>query len=205
MGDIILQIDYTVERAPPSNRRGKVDGVMERHLTEAAVMVAMAEWLFFQGAVEARMSPDGMHLKRFDLPAFLRSRRFEHVETTGRTGTGGLWRRGDQSLEVYPRPGLGDVVGVVDGRTIEVEAKGGVVNTSHPGQRSKLRRRLCEAVGQLMATPRGEARHIAAVPRHPETEALSHRMAARCREAGVEIALVSADGTVDLVPAEAHV
>lgn len=198
-------MDYTVERAPPPNRHGKVDGAMERHLTEAALMVAMAEWLFAQGVGEARMNPDGMHLKHFDLPAFLRSRRFEHVETAGRTKAGGLWLRGNQSLEVYPRPGLGDVVGIVDGRTIEVEAKGGIVNTLHPGQRSKLRRHLCEAVGQLMATPRVEARHIAAVPRHPETEALSRRMAARCLEAGIEIALVAADGMVELVAAKSHV
>jgi len=160
-------------------------------------MVAMAEWLFDQGAAHVRMHPDGMHLKHFDLPAFLVALGFKHGERSGKTAAGGRWLRDGRTLEVYPRPGLGDVVGEVEGQVVEVEAKGGVSNTLHPGQRSRLRRHLCEAVGQLLASDQSAARQIAAVPKHRETVALSRRMASRCRDAGIEIALVSEDGAIE--------
>lgn len=90
-----------------------------------------------------------------------------------------------------------DVVGGIDGRVIGIETKGGCIDTRHPGQRSRLRRRLREAVGQLMATPRSGARVIAA-PRHSETEAFAHRMVERRRLAGIEIAPVDEGAGVAL-------
>ena len=162
-------------------------------------MLAMAEWLFDQGAGEVAIHPDGMHLKDFDLPALLRRRGFDHAEPAGRTAAGGLWRRRNQTLTVYSRPGRGDVVGAVDGESIEIEAKGGIVNTRHPGQTSRLRKHLYEAVGQLLDTRGDAARLIAAVPRHPVTEAQAARMAPRCRAAGIEIALVDGDGQVETI------
>ena len=79
-----------------------------------------------------------------------------------------------------------------------VEAKGGIINTSNPGQKSKLRKHLYEAVGMLLDRSNKRDRLIAAVPLHPETEKIAHRMAGRCREIGIEIALVSGEGTIQL-------
>ena len=42
-------------------------------------------------------------------------------------------------------------------------------------------------------------RLIAAVPRHVETERVAQRMAKRCHAAGIEITLVSGDGSVWIV------
>lgn len=191
---------YVTERTPPPNRRGKVDGELERHLTEGAIMIALAEWLFDQGASDVTVHPDGMHLKTFDILALLQARGFRHVEPDhGKTSAGGLWLRGVHRLKVYSRPGLGDVVGVLDGTEVEIEAKGGITNTLHSGQRSLLRRHLYEAVGQLLDSRSTSRRLIAAVPRHRETEVQAKRMVARCRAAGIELALVSEDGSVELV------
>ena len=45
------------ERAAPANRVGKHEGSTECRLLEPAVMLAMADWLFEQGAHEVRIHP----------------------------------------------------------------------------------------------------------------------------------------------------
>jgi hypothetical protein len=162
----------------------------------------MAEWLFGQGAPEVRIHPDGMHMKGFDIPLWLAGRGFIRETATGRGQSSGTFRRGGHTLVVHSQPGLGDVVATLDGTEVEIEAKGGCINTRHPGQLSRLRKGLHEAVGQLMASPRGAVRLIAAVASHPETERLAQRLLPRCSRAGIEIALVNEDGTVDLVSAQ---
>ena len=87
----------------------------------------------------------------------------------------------------------------IRGDGIEVEAKGGCINTRHAGQLSKLRKHLYEAVGMLLDSRNDACRLIAAVPRHPETERVAERMAKRCHSAGIEIALVSGDGSIWIV------
>jgi hypothetical protein len=170
----------------------------EHHMSEAAVMLAMAEWLFAQGATHASMHPDGMHMKGFDIPGWLRSVGFERESTTGMRGQSGSFRRGSNTLTVHSQPGLGDVIAVVDGVQVEVEAKGGCINSTHPGRLSRLRKGLHEAVGQLMGSPRLDVRLIAAVPHHPETHKVAMRLATRCALARIEIALVNEDGSVSL-------
>ena len=108
-------------------------------MSEPAVMLAMAEWLIAQGAPEVRIHPDGMHMKGFDIPAWLAGRGYTRMTATGRGQTSGAFRRGDQSLIVHSRPGLGDVIATLDGIDVEIEAKGGCLNTRHPGQLSRLR------------------------------------------------------------------
>jgi hypothetical protein len=139
-----------------------------------------------------------MHMKGFDIPSWLTGRGFTRATVTGRGQTSGTFRRGDQTLIVHSQPGLGDVVATLNGVEVEIEAKGGCINTRHPGQLSRLRKGLHEAVGQLMASPRAQVRLIAAVPRHPETERLSQRLLPRCTRAGIEIALVNEHGEVGL-------
>ncbi len=91
----------------------------------------------------------------------------------------------------------------VQGCRVVVETKGGIVNTLHPGQKSKLRKHLYEAVGMLLDCREGAGRFIAVVPRHSVTEKIAHRMAGRCRDAGIEIALVSEEGDVQLCTEDA--
>ena len=60
-------MDFVIERIPPNSRASKCDGPLERHLPEAAVMLAVTWWLFKQGAVRVSIYPDGMHVRDFDL------------------------------------------------------------------------------------------------------------------------------------------
>ncbi len=141
-GDLIIELD------PPSNRCGKCTGGKERHLTEAAVMLAYDQ----------------------------------------------------QVIMVSSVPGLGDVVARAPGLAILAECKGGIVNTKHAGQTSRLRKGLCEAVGLLMASPKA-GRQVAVVPKTETTVRLAQRLAPRAKEAGIEIALVDELGqVVDITP-----
>ncbi|WP_445464572.1 hypothetical protein [Faunimonas sp. B44] len=159
------EMDYVTRHEPPETRRAKAQGGVEARLTEAAVMLAMASYIL-DSASEATVSihPDGEHAKRFDIPAWLRRAGFEKRESLGRTPYGGTYRRGLETVVVNPRSGVGDLVGVVDGRIVVIECKGGTINSTHAGQLSRLRSGLCEAVGLLMARPDDGAREIAAVP-----------------------------------------
>jgi len=98
---------------------------------------------------------------------------------------------------VNPKSGVGDVVGELDGRKVVVECKGGVVNSTHAGQVSRLRRGICEALGLLMAREPDGAREIVAVPETHVTRSMAERMTPRCTQVGIEIALVRRDGSID--------
>ena len=162
-------------------------------------MLAMAEWMFGLGATEVKIHPDGMHLKGFDVRGWLETEGFAKTADMGRTPAGGVYKRGEQTVIVDPRPGIGDVVAIIDGARIEIEAKGGCINSRHPGLLSKLRKHLYETVGMLLDSCNDADRLIAAVPRHTETERVAQRMSKRCHAAGIEIALVSGDGSVWIV------
>ena len=182
---------------PPLKRKPKAVGGIEERLTEAAVMLALATHILSDGRKgEVRVHPDGEHAKRFDIARWLTANRFEKVSTLGSTHYGGVYRRGEQDIIINPKSGLGDVTGVIDGRPVHVECKGGTINTSHAGQNSKLRRGLCEAVGLLMARQSDQAREIAAVPWTQMTERLAKNMTTRCAKAGIEIALIKRDGSI---------
>jgi hypothetical protein len=87
-------------------------------------------------------------------------------------------------------------VAEADGQIISAECKGGgIINTRHAGQVSRLYRGLCETVGLLMATP-SQGRQVAVVPLTDGTLRLAERLAPRCALAGIEIALVSSRGQV---------
>lgn len=190
-------MEYVTQYDPPEKRRAKAQGGVEERLTEVSIMLAMARFIL-DNATEATVSihPDGEHAKRFDIPAWLGTAGFEKTASLGSTSYGGTYQRGHETVIVNPRSGVGDVVGMVDGRSIVIECKGGTINSTHAGQLSRLRRGLCEAVGLLMARPFDGAREIAAVPWTPETERLAGRMVSRCSRAGIELALVRRDGAI---------
>ena len=178
-------VGLVTDREPPAGRASHCDGPLERHLSEAGVMLAVAEWMFGLGAEAVEIHPDGMHVKQFDMCGWLASAGFEKVAASGKTREAGRYTRNRQSLTVDFRSGRGDVVGDVRGCRIVVEAKGGCINTRHPGQVSKLRSHLYEAVGRLLDDHAGPDRLIAAVPRHTVTESIAHRMTGRCACVGI--------------------
>jgi hypothetical protein len=91
-----------------------------------------------------------------------------------------------------PRSRLGDVVAEVGDHVISAECKGGIINTKHPGQVSRLYKGLCETVGMLMATP-SQGRQVAVVPFTEGTLRLAERLAPRCALAGIQIAWSEAE------------
>jgi hypothetical protein len=194
-----LPVQYIVLRDPPPNRRLHCEGGKERHLTEAAVMIAFAMYLLEEGASTVTLHPDGEHGKKYDIRRSLEAHGFRLVSAHGRTAYGGTYQRGHQTVSVTLKPGLGDVVADVGKRHLVAECKGGIVNTRHPGQLSRLRRGLCEAVGLLMARPLNGERHVAVVPATDDTEKVARRMLPRVLAAGIEIALVGEAGAVTFV------
>ncbi len=146
-----------------------------------------------------KIYPDGEHAKQFDIRSFLASRGFERVEGRGKTTYGGRYQNSKCHIEVFPKSGEGDVVGLINGKKIVAECKGGAINTRHSGQVSKLRKGLSELIGQLMILPRCADRHIAVLPYTQETARLAERLITRCAAAGIEICLVNPSGQVSYV------
>ncbi|MFC3080145.1 hypothetical protein ACFODL_18750 [Phenylobacterium terrae] len=192
---------FLTEYEPPERRRAFASGGVELRLTEAAVMLAFALHLLEQteGTGTVYIHPDGEHAKIFDISAFLLNLGFERVEALGTTAYGGRYVREDANIIVRPASGLGDVVGVVAGRRVVAECKGGVINSNHAGQKSRLRKGLSELVGQLMLLPLDGSRQVAVLPFTDEVLRIANRLMPRCAAAGLEIALVSAEGRVDFV------
>jgi hypothetical protein len=197
-----MDIDGLItENEPPANRVGKHTGTHERHFSEAAVMLAFVAFLMRTEQVGSiTLCPDGEHAKRFDITGWLAGRGYRLVEPRGKTAYGGSYLGNDGScITVSPTSGVGDVVAVLkDGQTIIAECKGGVINTSHPGQKSRLRKGLCEVIGLLMAKTQS-GRQIAVVPQTDVTERLALSMKPRCNLAGIEIALINDVGEVAFV------
>ncbi|WP_366657441.1 hypothetical protein [Fodinicurvata sp. EGI_FJ10296] len=157
--------DLVTALSPPTNRLGKSDGEHEHHLYEGAVMVAYAmHVLRTQDTQHVRVHPDGEHGKQFDFAAWLLRRDFIKISSIGTTSYGGTYRNAaGQEITVNPKSGLGDVVAEVGNHVISAECKGGIINTRHSGQVSRLYKGLCETVGMLMATP-SQGRQVAVAP-----------------------------------------
>lgn len=91
-------------------------------------------------------------------------RGFTKISSIGSTSYGGTYRNAvGQEITVNPKSGLGDVVAEIGNRVISAECRGGIINTRHSGQVSRLYKGLCETVGMLMATP-SQGRQVAVVP-----------------------------------------
>lgn len=162
------------------------------------IMLEYAMHLLRTEAVKTiTISPDGEHGKRFEFREWFGRQGFELVASAGKTTYGGRYEDAKgRSLTVSLRPGFGDVaVELADGARIVAECKGGVVNSKHAGQLSRLRKSLCEVVGLLMAGP-AEGRQVAVVPATDVTMRLAEKLSPRCRAAGIEIALVGERGEV---------
>jgi hypothetical protein len=192
--------DLVTHREPPPKRVRACEGPMEQHLSEGAVMVAFATHLLrtVHDLKHVAIFPDGEHGKIFDFRAFLEKRGFAMTASVGTTTYGGTYSLASgQTILINPKSGLGDVVADVGGVSIVAECKGGVINTKHSGQQSRLRQGLCEAIGLSLASPIVEGRRqFVVVPHTKTTEILARRMAVRARAAGIEIALMDGRGNV---------
>jgi hypothetical protein len=189
--------DLIVELDPPPNRQGKCTGSKERHLTEAAVMLAYGMHLLrtVPQLRTVELYPDGEHAKRFEIVRWLAAQGFVLKKPQGQTTYSGTYVNGQLSILVASIPGKGDVVATTQDVAIIAECKGGIVNTRHAGQISRVRKGLCEAVGLLMARAK-VGKQVAVVPKTETTLRLAQKLAPRARDAGIEIALVDERGRV---------
>ena len=147
-------------------------------------------------ATTVRVHPDGEHGRQFDFAGWLGRHGFLKTESAGKTSYGGTYTdQAARTIIINPKSGLGDVVAAVANQTVSAECKGGIINTRHSGQVSRLYRGLCETVGLLMATP-SAGRQVAVVPFTEATLRLAKRLAPRCYIAGIELALVKSNGAV---------
>jgi hypothetical protein len=192
---------FLTKHFPPEGRRKYCENGIELKLSEAAVQLAFAFYLLEHpsGGLTVEIFPDGEHAKRFDIPKFLVQRGFRHTVSIGATAYGGRYENGPKTLVVNPKSmhGRGDVVGELAG----AECKGGIVNSKHSGALSKVRSGFNELIGQTMPMELDGSRHVAVAPRTPSSELQAARLRDRCSAAGIEIALVSEDGTVTFVSA----
>lgn len=149
--------DLIARLTAPPNRVGKHEGTHEHHLYEGAVMVAFAMHLLRTlPATEVRVHPDGMHGAQFDFTGWLAGRGFTKMSGMGTTQWGGVYSDGaGRTIIVNPKSGQGDVVAEGGDVRVVAECKGGVTNSTHAGQVSRLERGLSEAVGQLMSKAAG--------------------------------------------------
>jgi hypothetical protein len=198
--------DLITHRPPPPKREGSCEGDTEHHFSEGAIMVAFAMHLLrtVPGLARVAIHPDGEHGKQFDFRSWLQRHGFAMTEASGKTMYGGIYSSPSGKVVVVdPSSGRGDVVAETEGQNFVAECKGGVINTKHAGQQSRLRKGLCEAVGLLMASPVANGRRqFAVVPLTKTTQVLARRMAQRAGAAGIDIALVDRHGTVNVVRAE---
>lgn len=197
---------YVTDFHTTEKRSAKAEGGVERRMTEAAVMIAVAMHFMAEqrrlgeiGAVS--MHPDGEHAKQFNIIDCLSGHGFSRLNGIGSTLYGGLYGRGEDRVIVNPKSGLGDVSAVVGGQLMIAECKGGVINSKHGGVLSKTRSGLSELVGQLMVLEDNGARQLAVRPFTVQALTLAERLAPRCRKAGIEIALVEPDGRLVFVGA----
>lgn len=189
-------------KEPPEKRLAKAEGGVEHHMSEAAVMLAFAMHLFKHGAQKVSIHPDGEHGKRFEIQAWLATHGFTWREGWGTTSYAGRYLNGNLVLEVHVKPGQGDVVATIEGHPIVAECKGGIINTRHAGQVSRLRKGLHEAAGQLLTRSGIGEVNIAVAPLTNTTRDLAIKMAPRANRAGINIALVSATGVVEYCGAD---
>lgn len=100
--------DLIVELDPPTNRRGKCEG-KERHLTEAAVMLAYGMHLLrtVLNLQRVELHPDGEHGKRFEIVRWLSAQGFVLKEAQGTTTYCGTYNDGQKTIVVTTTPGKG--------------------------------------------------------------------------------------------------
>jgi len=147
--------DLVDVRSPPPKRVAFCEKGVEHHLTEGAIMIAFAMHLLqtVPDMKHVDIHSDGEHAKRFSFPSWFAAHGYERTKLQGTTSFGGVYESATtgRTILVNPKPGRCDVVADIAGRSFVAECKGGIINTRHAGQLSRLRRGLCEAVGLLLS------------------------------------------------------
>jgi hypothetical protein len=201
-----VPLTFLTDHVPPEKRQRFCENGVEKKFSEGAVQIAFALYLLSQpeGGQSVEMFPDGEHAKRFAIREYLESMGFVLEVPMGSTSYGGLYRRGEQSFTVNPKShhGRGDVVGTLKGQVVRAECKGGIINSKHSGALSKLRSGMSELIGQTMAMDDNGDRHVAVAPKTTPSLYQAQRLHKRCNKAGIEIALVSEDGSVEFITSD---
>ena len=165
-----------------------------------AVMSAFAMHLLATtpGLQRVDIHPDGEHAKRFNFSRWLERLQFFLAKQEGKNLQGGRYvSASGKEIYISFKSGLGDVVADFGNRRIVAECKGGIINTTHSGQTSRLRKGLCEAIGQSFSIPVAEGtRQFAVVPRTKTTVKLANQIWRRAKNASIEIALIDRHGSV---------
>jgi hypothetical protein len=104
--------DLIVELDAPPNRRAKCPSGKERHLTEAAVMLAYGMQILrtVPSVTAIDLHPDGEHAKRFEIVRWLAV--VPHTETTLRLAQKLAPRAKEAGIEIVLVDELGQVVEV---------------------------------------------------------------------------------------------
>ena len=114
-----------------AKRVGKSDCDHEHHLCEGAVVVAHAMHLLrLENVCKASIHAYGQHKQQFDFGGWLRRRNFTMVSSCGSTTYGGTYRNfAGQTVTVFPKSGLGDIVAYLGDHIPTAELKRGVIST----------------------------------------------------------------------------
>ena len=178
-------------------------GLPDDRMPEAEVALRLAEFILSlpnSGAM-ASVALDGASIKVgdaviFDIGRFMAGTGWEQTKEpqVGRNAWTGTYRRGDKTIRVHSRPGEGDVVAKVDGRSIVAECKKGPLVRKPGSPEYPL---LTTALGQaLLFHVASDDIVVAAVPDTPVFRKLAETWRSRplVRRAGIRIALVARDG-----------
>jgi hypothetical protein len=176
----------------------------EDRMPEAEVALRLAFWLLEhpQGEDSVEVAIDGAQVSTggqqvFALRDFLLASGWEQVSADPERWQG-TYRLDEKRLGVHSRPGVGDVVGTVGGKTIRAECKKGPLIFKTGGPEYPL---LREALAQLLTVEEvgEEDVLVAAVPKAARFPSLAEVWGSRplMRRVDIRIALVGRDGTVD--------
>jgi hypothetical protein len=180
------------------------DLLPEDRMPEAEVALRLAFWLLEhpEGEDRAEVAIDGAQVRIggdqvFALEEFMRVSGWEH-EPTGLGRWQGTYRKNGKRIDIHSRPGVGDVVGNVNNRTIRAECKKGPLILKRGGPEYPL---LREALAQLLTVEEAgeEDVLVAAVPKAARFPTLAAAWSNRplMRRVGIRIALVGRDGAVE--------
>jgi hypothetical protein len=181
----------------PLRIRGTPKGI-EECLSEAAVMIAFAMYLLHGNDEinEVFIHPDGEHKKKFAFDKWFENNNFSILQTTKSSAI--TYERSAMRIMLHYKPGIGDVRVTSETKNIIAECKGGVINSTHSGHTSRLRKGLYEVIGLLM-TKDENCRRVAVVPDTKTTYETARKLIAQTSRAGIEIALVDRTGNVRFI------
>jgi hypothetical protein len=175
-------------------------------MPEAEVSLRLAEYLTeqpgFGGHVDVAIDGASVAVhgaEVFNIAGYLSAFGWELIERNAgsRNEWAATYRRREATMRVHSQPGIGDVAATIYGMRVIAECKKGPLVKKLGSQENP---RLTSAIGQaLLLDAEPDDLLVAAVPSTDAFRrlAVQWRERPRLRAAGIQIALVGRDGTVD--------